>query len=50
MYATKPTFTDRSFSVMRGIYMVGDGAGTSRGIMGAWASAIRAEQGTLKNP
>ena len=29
-------------------YMVGDGAGTSRGITGAWASGIRAAEGILR--
>jgi len=28
--------------------MVGDGAGTSRGITGAWASGIRAAEGILQ--
>lgn len=37
MYANKPAFLDRHFRVNTNIYMVGDGAGTSRGITGAWA-------------
>jgi len=47
MYANKPAFADDFFQVADGIYMVGDGAGTSRGITGAWASGIRAAQGIL---
>jgi uncharacterized FAD-dependent dehydrogenase len=47
MYANRPTFLDRHFRVSRNIYMVGDGAGTSRGITGAWASGIRAADGIL---
>ncbi len=45
MYANKPSFLDRHFRVSRNVYMVGDGAGTSRGITGAWASGIRAAEG-----
>jgi uncharacterized FAD-dependent dehydrogenase len=45
MYANKPAFLDRHFRVSTNIYMVGDGAGTSRGITGAWASGIRAAEG-----
>lgn len=48
MYANKPTFLDTKFRVSRNIYMVGDGAGTSRGITGAWASGIRAAEGILE--
>jgi uncharacterized FAD-dependent dehydrogenase len=47
MYANKPAFADDFFRVAEGIFMVGDGAGTSRGITGAWASGIRAAQGIL---
>jgi uncharacterized FAD-dependent dehydrogenase len=47
MYANKPAFLDRHFRVSDNIYMVGDGAGTSRGITGAWASGIRAAEGIL---
>jgi len=47
MYANKPSFTDRHFRVSDNVYMVGDGAGTSRGITGAWASGIRAAEGIL---
>ena len=47
MYANKPEFLDRYFRVHDSIYMIGDGAGTSRGITGAWASGIRAAEGIL---
>ena len=36
MYANKPDFLDRHFRLSRNVYMVGAGAGTSRGITGAW--------------
>ncbi len=48
MYANKPVFLDGYFQAREHIYMVGDGAGTSRGITGAWASGIRAARGILK--
>ena len=48
MYANKPFFIDNNFAVTEDIYLVGDGAGTSRGITGAWASGIRAATGILK--
>jgi len=48
MYANKPAFLDRHFRVSGNVYMVGDGAGTSRGITGAWASGIRAAEGILE--
>ena len=47
MYANKPAFVDRYFRASRNLYMIGDGAGTSRGITGAWASGIRAAEGIL---
>lgn len=47
MYANKPTFLDRHFRVSPNVYMAGDGAGTSRGITGAWASGIRVSEGIL---
>lgn len=47
MYANKPAFRDRNFRVSENVYMVGDGAGTSRGITAAWASGIRAAEGIL---
>ena len=49
MYANKPAFLDRHFRVSGNVYMIGDGAGTSRGITGAWASGIRAAEGILEN-
>jgi uncharacterized FAD-dependent dehydrogenase len=48
MYANKPCFLDDHFRVSPNVYMVGDGAGTSRGITGAWASGIRAAEGILQ--
>jgi len=48
MYANKPAFIDHHFRVSEHIYMIGDGAGTSRGITGAWASGIRAAEGIVK--
>lgn len=48
MYANKPAFLDEYFQVRESMYMIGDGAGTSRGITGAWASGIRAAQGILQ--
>jgi uncharacterized FAD-dependent dehydrogenase len=48
MYANKPAFLDRHFRVSANVYMAGDGAGTSRGITGAWASGIRAAEGILQ--
>nr|MDA3809549.1 pyridine nucleotide-disulfide oxidoreductase [Spirochaetaceae bacterium] len=48
LYANKPAFINENFSVFNNIYMIGDGAGTSRGITGAWASGIRAAEGILK--
>ncbi len=47
MYANKPAFLDGHFRVSANVYMIGDGAGTSRGITGAWASGIRAAEGIL---
>jgi hypothetical protein len=47
MYANKPAFLDGHFRASRNLYMIGDGAGTSRGITGAWASGIRAAEGIL---
>lgn len=48
MYANKPFFIDEHFAATEDIYLIGDGAGTSRGITGAWASGIRAAEGILK--
>jgi uncharacterized FAD-dependent dehydrogenase len=47
LYANKPQFIDSYFQAKENIYMIGDGAGTSRGITAAWASGIRAAQGIL---
>lgn len=47
LYANKPEFVDEHFRVRDGIYLAGDGAGTSRGITAAWASGIRASEGML---
>ena len=47
-YAIRPDFIDEHFCVKKNIYMIGDGAGTSRGITGAWASGIRAAAGIVK--
>jgi len=47
MYANKPKFIDKYFKVAKNLYMIGDGAGTSRGITGAWSSGIRAANGII---
>jgi uncharacterized FAD-dependent dehydrogenase len=47
-YSNKPKFIDQHFMVKDGYYIIGDGAGTSRGITAAWASGIRAANGVLK--
>ncbi len=49
-YANKPVF-DRpeSFRAKPGLYLIGDGAGTSRGITAAWASGMRAAEGILSD-
>jgi uncharacterized FAD-dependent dehydrogenase len=47
-YSNKPKFIDKHFQVKDGYYIIGDGAGTSRGITAAWASGIRAANGILK--
>ena len=49
MYANKPEFMDEYFQAKKDLYLIGDGAGTSRGITGAWASGIRAAEGILKD-
>jgi len=46
-YANKPKFMDNHFQVYPDIYMIGDGAGTSRGITAAWASGIMAAIGVI---
>lgn len=45
LYANKPQYLDDHFQVAEGVFFAGDGAGTSRGITGAWASGIRASEG-----
>lgn len=45
LYANKPQFLNDYFMAADDIYLVGDGAGTSRGITGAWASGMRASDG-----
>lgn len=47
LYANKPHFLDDYFQAAEHLYLVGDGAGTSRGISAAWASGIRAADGIL---
>jgi uncharacterized FAD-dependent dehydrogenase len=47
LYANKPVFKNNWFMAADDIYLIGDGAGTSRGITGAWASGIRAAEGIL---
>jgi uncharacterized FAD-dependent dehydrogenase len=47
LYGNRPRFLDASFQARPGIWLVGDGAGTSRGITAAWASGIRAAEGIL---
>ncbi len=48
MYANRPIFLDHYFLVKDGVYFIGDGGGTSRGITAAWASGIRAARGILR--
>lgn len=47
LYANKPEYRDDHFQVAESVFFAGDGAGTSRGITGAWASGIRASNGML---
>lgn len=47
MYGNKPKFMNEHFKVAKKTYMIGDAAGTSRGITAAWASGIRCAQGIL---
>jgi hypothetical protein len=47
LYANRPVFQDQHFRAKDGLYLVGDGAGTSRGITAAWASGLRAADGIL---
>jgi hypothetical protein len=48
LYANRPRFIDNTFQARPGIWLVGDGAGTSRGITAAWASGIRAARGIAR--
>jgi uncharacterized FAD-dependent dehydrogenase len=50
LYGNRPRFIDASFQAAPGIWLIGDGAGTSRGITAAWASGIRAAKGMLAEP
>jgi uncharacterized FAD-dependent dehydrogenase len=47
LYANRPQFADEHFQAKEHLYLIGDGAGTSRGITGAWASGIRAAKGIM---
>jgi len=47
LYANRPAFQDEHFRALPGLYLVGDGAGTSRGITAAWAAGLRAADGIL---
>jgi len=49
LYANRPAFLDGHFRAGEGLYLVGDGAGTSRGITAAWASGLRAADGILES-
>ena len=48
LYANKPQFIDDNFQAVEHLYLIGDGAGTSRGISAAWASGIRAADSILE--
>jgi uncharacterized FAD-dependent dehydrogenase len=47
LYANRPVFRGDHFMTIPGLYLIGDGAGTSRGITAAWASGLRAADGIL---
>lgn len=48
-YANRPVFKDPScFMAADGLYLAGDGAGTSRGITAAWASGLRVAEGITR--
>ena len=49
LYANKPAYLDERLRVTEDIWFAGDGAGTSRGITGAWASGIRAAEGIIES-
>lgn len=46
-YANKPKFINDNFFVKPNVALIGDGFGTSRGIVGAWASGMRAADGII---
>jgi uncharacterized FAD-dependent dehydrogenase len=47
-YANRPTYQDpEAFRALPGLYLAGDGAGTSRGITAAWASGMRVAENLL---
>ncbi len=48
LYANKPVFLNDFFMAEQDIYLIGDGAGTSRGITAAWASGLRAVEGIIE--
>jgi uncharacterized FAD-dependent dehydrogenase len=48
LYANRPVFMDSHFMARPGLYLAGDGAGTSRGITAAWASGLRVADGILE--
>lgn len=49
LYANKPQFKNKKyFMAIDGVYLAGDGAGTSRGITAAWASGLRVADGMLR--
>lgn len=48
LYANKPVFMDEYFKVKEDIYMHSDGAGTSRGITGAFSSGLRCGNGIIQ--
>ncbi len=48
LYANKPIFINEHFMACEDVYLIGDGAGTSRGITAAWASGMRAAEGIIK--
>lgn len=47
-YANRPSYQDpEAFRALPGLYLAGDGAGTSRGITAAWASGLRVARSLL---
>ncbi len=49
LYANRPAFMDTYFRAREHLYLIGDGAGTSRGITAAWASGLRAADRILED-